>query len=124
MQRHHVLFGLLIVGLAVSAFVGCSKDSSNPSATSYSSTPQQTPPNTIDMSGMAFSPVSMTITKGTTITWRNNDGLAHTSTSDTGVWDTGNIPAGSSKTTTFANAGTFAYHCAYHTMMTGTIIVQ
>ena len=64
---------------------------------------------------------------GTTITWHNGSGVAHTSTSDTpGLWDTGNIPAGSSKTTTFTTAGTFNFHCIYHASMgmTGSITVQ
>jgi plastocyanin len=124
MKKLQVLLGVLIVGLTVLAFVGCSKDSSNPSSPTYSTPTPKTQPNTVTMSGMTFSPVSLTIAKGTTITWQNDDGVAHTSTSDTGVWDTGNIPAGSSKTTTFATAGTFPYHCTYHSMMTGTIVVQ
>jgi plastocyanin len=73
---------------------------------------------------MAFGPGSITVSVGTTITWHNNDGINHTSTSNTGVWDTGAIPPGGSKTQTFATAGTFPYHCNIHTMMTGTIIVQ
>ena len=114
---------MLLAILIVSLIVGCSKDSSNPYAPSTPA-PAAVPPNTVLMSGMAFSPGTLTIPKNTTVTWRNNDGVTHTSTSDSGVWDTGNIPAGGSKTTTFANAGTFTYHCTYHSMMTGTIIVQ
>jgi len=66
----------------------------------------------------------MTIQKNTTITWKNNSGVTHTSTSNTGAWDTGDIASGASKTTTFATAGTFSFHCKYHAMMTGTITVQ
>ena len=71
--------------------------------------------------------MSMTVPVGTTITWRNNDATVHTSTSDTpGLWDTGNIPAGSSKTTKFGTAGTFTFHCVYHVSMgmTGSITVR
>jgi len=76
------------------------------------------------MSGMAFSPATLTVSAGTTVTWKNDDTMAHTSTSDTGVWDTGNIAAGASKTTTFPTAGTYAYHCTYHSGMKGTVVVQ
>lgn len=108
----------------VAGLAGCSKDSSNPYGTSSSPPPPTPSPNTVSMYAMAFSPANITIAKNTTITWQNNDGVAHTSTSDTGAWDTGNIGAGQSKTTTFSTAGTFSYHCSYHSMMTGTITVQ
>ena len=78
------------------------------------------------MAGMAFSPVTITVAVGTTVSWKNTDGIAHTSTSDSGVWDTGNMPAGSTQTTTFNTVGTFAYHCTYHAGMgmRGTVIVK
>jgi plastocyanin len=76
------------------------------------------------MYNMAFSPATLTVPVNTTVTWQNNDGIAHTSTSDTGVWDTGSIPAGGTKTTAFTTAGTFPYHCSVHPMMTGKIVVQ
>ncbi len=112
--------GLLFLVISVG---GCGKGSSNP----YGMTgpaPSNAPPNTILMAGMSFSPATITVAKNTTITWTNNDGIAHTSTSDSGVWDTGNIPPGASKTTTFTSAGTFTFHCTYHSMMTGTVVVQ
>ncbi len=123
MRKNRVVLIMVIASLVVAALFGCSKDSSS----TYGMAPGPSPspaPNTVSMSGMAFSPATMTIAKGTTVTWLNNDGVAHTSTSNSGVWDTGNIPAGGSKTTTFNNAGTFPFHCVYHSTMTGTIIVQ
>ena len=104
---------------------GCKSDSNDP----YGSAPTgsgPTPPNTIAMAGGVFSPGVDTVAVGTTVTWRNNDALAHTSTSDTGVWDTGNIAPGASKTTIFSSAGTYTYHCTYHVAMgmRGTIVVQ
>jgi plastocyanin len=121
----HKLFGILSVALAgfLLAFMGCKNDSSNPY--SYASPPPTSAkPNTVLISDMAFGPASMTVAKNATITWQNNDGVAHTSTSDSGVWDTGLIAPGGSKTTTFATTGTFPFHCTKHPMMTGTIIVQ
>jgi len=104
---------------------GCKSDPSNP----YGSTPTgpgPTSPNTIVMAGSVFSPVADTVAVGTTVTWKNNDAYAHTSTSDTGIWDTGNIAGGASATTTFNTAGTYAYHCTYHVGMgmRGTIVVK
>jgi plastocyanin len=104
--------------------LGCSKDSSNPSGTPSSQSPPPAQSNTVTMINISFSPSTLTVSKGTTVTWQNNDNVTHTSTSDTGLWDTGNIAPGSSKDVTFSNAGTFKYHCTIHASMTGTIIVQ
>jgi plastocyanin len=82
------------------------------------------PPNTVDMVNTSFAPSSLTVSKGTTVTWMNSDGITHTSTSDTGVWDTGDVSSATSKTVTFNTAGTFKYHCTIHSNMTGTIVVQ
>ena len=92
-----------------------------------SSTSSSNPPaNTVQMSGSSFINASLTVTKGTSVTFTNNDSRTHTATSDVGTWDTGDITAGSSKTITFSTAGTFPYHCIYHVSMgmKGTIIVQ
>ncbi len=82
--------------------------------------------STVTMGSTSFNPQNLTVTRGTTVTWSNTSSIAHTSTSDNGAWDTGNIPAGSSKTTTFNTTGTFPYHCTYHKSMgmVGTITVQ
>ena len=103
---------------------GCKSDSSSPYGTTTA--PSSPSPNTVVMGSGSFSPASITVTRGTTITWRNDDGVAHTSTSDSTGWDTGNTSPGASKTTTFNTPGTFRYHCTYHRAMgmVGTIIVQ
>ena len=124
MNKRLVWAAAAILGVALAGILGCSKDSSNPygSSTGSSGAP---PPNTVVMMNIAFNPGTLTVSKGTTVTWQNNDGISHTSTSDTGVWDTGNIAGGTSKTATFQNAGTFKYHCAIHgPSMSGTIVVQ
>ncbi|HUL42739.1 MAG TPA: plastocyanin/azurin family copper-binding protein [Bacteroidota bacterium] len=125
MARPHKLYAVLtVIATMVAALIGCNNNPSNSYGGSSSGSPP--PPNTVVMSGYSFSPSSMTIKKGTTITWKNNDGAIHTSTSDSGVWDTGDMPNGASKTTTFNTVGTFNYHCTYHQAMgmTGTITVQ
>jgi plastocyanin len=81
--------------------------------------------NQVAIANFAFSPNSLTITKGTTVTWKNNDSVTHTATADSGSFDTGNIASGAtSGGVTFNTSGTFTYHCNIHTYMHGTIIVQ
>src|SRR3989475_6690087 len=78
----------------------------------------------VNIQGSAFVPPTTTVRVGDTVTWTNRDAFSHTSTSDTGVWDTGVIRAATSGSFTFTAAGTFAYHCAIHSFMHGTIVVQ
>jgi plastocyanin len=74
----------------------------------------------------AFGTNPLVIAMGTTVTWVNDDSIAHTATSDTGVWDSGILSPGQSFSFTFTSAGTFPYHCAIHgaASMSGTIVVQ
>ncbi len=72
-----------------------------------------------------FSPNPIRITVGSTVTWTNTTAPTHTSTSDTGVWNTGNIATGAtSSAVSFPAVGTFPYHCAIHPSMTGSVIVS
>jgi plastocyanin len=72
-----------------------------------------------------FSPNPIRITAGSTVTWTNTTAPTHTSTSDAGAWNTGNIASGgTSSAVAFPTAGTFTYHCAIHPSMTGSVIVS
>jgi plastocyanin len=77
----------------------------------------------VAIKGFAFSPATLTIKVGTTVKWTNQDSVAHTVTSDTGLFDSGDLAAGDTFIFTFTQAGTFAYHCTMHPSMTATIVV-
>ncbi len=79
---------------------------------------------TVDIANFAFSPDTLTVPVGTKVTFQNDDSVTHTATDDSGEFDSGNIAYGTSYTHTFATAGTFRYHCAIHSRMTGTIKVE
>src|SRR5918992_217092 len=68
-----------------------------------------------------FSPASLTVSVGDTITWTNGDDSPHTVTGS--AFDSGNLDAGQTFSFTFEEAGTFAYACQYHDEMVGTITV-
>ena len=124
MKRDSGVFFSMAMSLVLMGILGCKSDSTNAYGTS--NPPANVPPNTVVMSAMAFNPANMTVARGTTVTWRNDDGAVHTSTSDSTGWDTGNMSAGASRTTTFSTPGTFRFHCTYHRAMgmVGTITVQ
>jgi plastocyanin len=76
------------------------------------------------MANLAFSPATLTIKVGTTVTWTNKDSTTHTVISDNGVFQSGNMAPNATFTYTFNNAGTFPYHCSIHPSMKGTVVVQ
>ena len=78
----------------------------------------------ISISNFAFSPASVTLKVGTTVTWTNQDSAPHTIVSDTGEWRSPRLGQGDTFSFTFDKAGTFPYHCGVHSSMTGTITVE
>jgi plastocyanin len=75
-----------------------------------------------NIQGFAFSPATINVKAGDTVTWTNKDTAGHTVTSDTGAFDKP-VAAGGTATVSFATAGTFAYHCNIHGGMSGTVVV-
>jgi plastocyanin len=73
--------------------------------------------------GFKFSPGTLTIHVGDTVTWTNQDTAPHTATAQNGSFNTGTLKKGQSGSHTFTQAGTFAYICAIHPFMHGTIVV-
>ncbi len=81
--------------------------------------------NEVWIQGMAFTPATIYVTAGTTITWTNKMTIAHTVTSDTGLFDSGTLNPNGTFSMTFATAGTYSYHCSIHpTTMMGKVIVN
>ena len=87
--------------------------------------------NEVWIQGMAYTPATITVTAGTTITWTNNDIYTHTVTSDDGTsFNSGPIGTGGAYggggawSNTFTTPGTYLYHCMYHSTMHGTVIVK
>jgi plastocyanin len=70
-----------------------------------------------------FTPATLTVPVGTTVLWTNEGQDAHTTTSDSTVWDSGIMTNGVKFAFTFTKAGTFAYHCNVHAVMHATIVV-
>jgi len=95
-----------------------------PSPSSASAATLAPADNTISIKDSVFTPNSLQVSVGTTVTWVNNDTVQHTVTSDTSLFDSGPIAPGAKFTYTFAQAGTFAYHCTLVKSMAATITVQ
>jgi plastocyanin len=79
--------------------------------------------NEVDIQDFAFSPDSITVTKGTTVTWTNKDSAPHTVKGIGTVWTSETLNQGQTYNQTFNEAGTFEYECSIHTSMRGKVIV-
>jgi plastocyanin len=108
-----LIIGSILILIIFSVTNNCSKSSSG--------TPGA---NAVVIQGMAFNPLTITVSAGTSITWTNKDAVAHTVTSNTGIFDSGSISTNGTFSYTFNTAGTFPYHCTVHPYMTATVIVQ
>jgi plastocyanin len=77
-----------------------------------------------------YTPSTVTISAGGTVTFTNTDTAPHTSTSGSaangpdGVFDTSLIMMNASYDVTLSDAGTYTYFCMVHPWMEGTIIVE
>ncbi len=75
---------------------------------------------------MAYQPASVTVKKGATVTWTNQDTVRHDVTPDEdGEAFKGSqlLPQGESYSHTFNEPGTYTYHCSPHPHMTGSVTV-
>ncbi len=77
----------------------------------------------VSISGFAFNPATVTIKVGQTVTWTNQDTVAHNVVADDNSWSSPSISQGATYSHTFTSAGTFAYHCSIHPFMKATVIV-
>jgi len=147
-------FGVLVVLLTLTA--ACA--SSNPSAASPTASsggnavaaagtpggasaaaPAVNP--TVNMTdALRFEPATLTVPKGTVVTWRNSSATMHTVTDDPGKaankadaalpsgaqpWDSGNLDPGKTFQHAFDTPGTYKYFCTPHEAagMVATIVV-
>jgi plastocyanin len=107
-----------VTGLAMVA--ACGGTSSSGTSSSNPSGPL------ITISDFMFSPSTLSVKAGTTVTWTNHGPMAHTTVSDNGVWTSSTLAppgggggygggtAGASFQFPFNTPGTYSYHCSLH----------
>lgn len=118
-----VLLGTTVLAACGQATTSSSSGATSPSGTTASAKEVQV--NMVDQNGQyAFQPATLTISKGTKVTWTNTTGAPHTVTSDTNAFNTpSSLQQNQTFSMTFTTAGTFAYHCSIHPYMKATITV-
>ena len=125
MNRAHGCVGCLAAVLLVAVVSGC--------AAGISASPTPAPVRTDRVAVVeagpieqwGYDPVVIEVGAGTSVAWHNGGAQFHTVTSDSPgrPFDLGLDP-GKDAAFTFAQAGTFAYHCGVHPQMKGTVLVR
>jgi plastocyanin len=133
-QRYGIIIALFILGGVGGYLLSRSNtpktiiSSSASTSITQSSEPTNTKPvaiNAISIQGFAFSPSAITVIKGATVTWTNNDSMAHTVTETDSLTgpNSSDVQPGNTYAFTFVTVGTYHYHCSIHGYMTSTVMV-
>jgi len=120
---------IVVVVLAVGGWAIYDHHKSNSSTNSSASNSSQSVASSgaINIKNMMFTPSQISIQKGGTVTWTNNDNIVHTVVDDlsnVGGPSSGDIQPGGTYSFTFNKTGSFQYHCSIHPSMRGTIVVK
>ena len=119
----HVNTGALAFVMFVALAFLSSTNGKNPETRASASSKNAKTEVVID--DFSFSPQTITVPVGATVTWTNQDNAAHTVTSaDNQFKKSPVLKAGERFSSTFATAGTYSYFCSIHHRMTGKIIVK
>ena len=77
----------------------------------------------VAVQAFVYDSAEITVPVGTTVTWTNNDPVAHTVTDVNQAWDSGLFDQGVAWSMTFDQPGTYDYYCIPHPMMIGKVVV-
>lgn len=119
---------IVLLFIFTASAVGCAPTSSAPASVSPSVQPaSSTVPSasgsgkSVIMKNHAFSPAELTIAKGETVTWTNEDAATHDVAGNTFKSDA--MKKGDTFSYTFNETGTIDYTCTLHPGMDGKVIV-
>lgn len=96
-------------------FIACSKDSNDDGIAE---------PNVVRMSTGMFSPETLQVKTGATVTWINDSDDTHVVFSAEEALDSGDMLPGATYSHRFGTAGTYNYQCSIHRGATGVVIVS
>ena len=120
---------IVIVAIIVVALFAIFGYMQNNNSGTPSNNPDQTNPDgtfkgKVEIRGFSYSPATVTIKEGSTLTWQNFDNVGHTITSDSGSeLDSQLLGDNDAYSHTFTKKGVYTYHCIPHPNMKGTVIV-
>jgi plastocyanin len=116
---------LPLLATAAVLLVGCGGGGDGTDRASSSAAPGAGSAKAVTIKDYTYAPATITVPVGTTVTFTNRDSTPHTATSKKpGAFESGSIDTGRSGEVKLEQAGTFAYYCAFHPFMKGTIVVE
>jgi plastocyanin len=122
--KHLRILAPLLAAAALAAGCGGGASSSDSAGSGsgydYSAPAEKT---VVEISGSAFGPQSVDVKVGDTVSFVNQDEIAHTATAD-GTFDSKTLEQGAGFDFTATKAGKIDYVCLFHPGMTGTINVS
>jgi plastocyanin len=77
----------------------------------------------VEVKNFSFTPQTLTVPVGTTVTWKFDDTTDHTVTANDNSFTSQPLMGGKTYTHTFTTAGKVDYHCSIHPDMTASIVV-
>ena len=78
---------------------------------------------TVNIKNFMFA-MDVSVSPGSTVTWKNLDGEPHTVVSTDGLFRSKALDEGDSFSFTFDKPGTYKYICSIHPQMTATVTVK
>jgi len=78
----------------------------------------------VKIDNFSFTPNTLTVAAGTTVTWTNSDDIPHTVVSVDKTFKSKVLDTDDKFSYTFTKPGTYSYFCSVHPKMTGKIVVQ
>jgi plastocyanin len=81
-------------------------------------------PITVNIEFSDYRPDQLDVLPGETVTWTNVSERTHTVTSDTRLFDSGNVAGGARFSFTFTQPGSYRYHCTIHPSIVGEVDVR
>ena len=79
--------------------------------------------NQVSIKNFMFSPMSLTVRAGSTVTWSNKDEEPHTVVSDIGLFRSAAMDTNEDFSFKFDKPGTYRFICSIHPQMAGIIVV-
>ena len=78
----------------------------------------------VTIDNFSFTPQTLTVSVGATVTWTNRDDIPHTVVSSDDAFKSKVRDTDETFSYTFTKPGTYNYFCSIHPKMTGKVVVQ
>src|SRR5438445_719559 len=118
MKRFSRQFLVLVINLMT---VACAQSAQHATPVDNKS---QTSTYVVKIDNFSFSPATLTVPVGATVTWTNNDDIPHNIVSSEQKFKSKPLDTDDKFSFTFTSVGTYQYFCGLHPKMIGKIVVD